>query len=311
MTVRILLIGSRGQIGWELRRALLPIGELLTPERSALDLSDKTRTRSIIREIQPDLIVNAAAYTAVDGAEREPQLAMAINGVAPRVLAEEADRLGSALIHYSTDYVFDGKKGKPYTEKDPPNPLNVYGESKLAGEAAIQEVGGAFLIIRTSWVYGHRRQNFLLSMAKLARERRTIRIVDDQVGCPTWSKVVAEATCEILGWMGSRGPSLRDSIENEKGIYHYAAAGETSWYGFAEAVLQSDPNRGEHIVEELIPVSSLEYGAEATRPANSVLATERTRNLIGIRPQHWRIQLRSCWDANQENDELHEDIISA
>ena len=223
---RILLTGKNGQVGWELQRTLAPLGEVVVLDRRQLDLSDPDQIRERVREISPDLIVNAAAYTAVDRAEAEPEPAMAVNGTAPGLLAEEAKRIGAAIIHYSTDYVFDGAKTTPYTEEDAPNPLNVYGRTKLAGEQAVQAAGVPHLILRTSWVYGMRGKNFLLTILRLAREREELKIVDDQIGAPTWSRTIAEATAQIL-------TSGAWPVSGASGIYHLTASGSTSWYGFA------------------------------------------------------------------------------
>ena len=186
--MKILLTGKNGQVGWELQRTLAPLGEVVAVDRQALDLANPDAIRALIREVKPALIVNPAAYTAVDKAESEPELAMAVNGIAPGIMAEEAKRLGAAMIHYSTDYVFDGTQTSPYTEKDRPNPGNVYGKTKLAGEQAIQAVGVPHLILRTSWVYGSRGRNFLLTILRLAQERDELKIVDDQIGAPTSSR---------------------------------------------------------------------------------------------------------------------------
>ena len=211
--MRILVTGANGQVGWELQRTLQTLGDVVACDRGTLDLSDPDSIRGKVREIRPDVIVNAGAYTAVDRAESEPELAMAVNGVAPGVLAEEAKQLGALLLHYSTDYVFDGTKAEPYLESDAPNPVSVYGSSKLAGEKAVEAVGGAYLIFRTSWVYGGRGKNFLLTMLRLAGEREELRVVDDQFGAPTWCRTIAEATAQVVaklspagtGRIGSRG----------------------------------------------------------------------------------------------------------
>ena len=195
---KILLTGKNGQVGWELERSLQPLGQVIAFDRSGLDLASPDSIRAVIREVKPELIVNPAAYTAVDKAESEPDLAMAVNGVAPGIIAEEAKRLGAALIHYSTDYVFDGTKAEPYTEDDVPKPINVYGKTKLAGEQAVQAIGVPHLIFRTSWVYGMRGKNFLLTILRMAKEKDELRIVDDQFGAPTWSRMIAETTAQVL-----------------------------------------------------------------------------------------------------------------
>lgn len=214
---KILLTGSNGQVGWELQRTLATLGEVIALDRHGMDLVSPDSIRRTIREIKPSLIVNAAAYTAVDKAEFEPELAMAINGIVPGILAEEAKRLGDAVIHYSTDYVFDGSKNTPYTEEGAPNPLNVYGKTKLAGEQAIQAVGTPHLIFRTSWVYGARGKNFLLTILRLVRERDEIKVVNDQIGVPTWSRVIAQSTAHILTHVSCHEKVLQDY----SCIYHY------------------------------------------------------------------------------------------
>ena len=196
--LKILLLGKNGQVGWELHRTLSPLGEVIATDRRDLDITDFHRVRETIHTIRPRVIVNATAYTAVDRAEDEPELAMLINGTAPGVLAEEAKKCGALLVHYSTDYVFDGTKKEPYTEEDTPNPLNVYGRTKLKGEEAIQSVDGNYLIFRTSWVYGERGHNFYLTIRRLAKEKEEISVVDDQIGAPTWCRTIAENTTFIL-----------------------------------------------------------------------------------------------------------------
>src|SRR5688572_30739222 len=232
---RVLLAGRGGQLGWELQRALAPLGGLLALDRAGMDLADPDSIHRAIADARPEVIVNAAAYTAVDKAESEPESAMRVNGVAPGIIAEEAARIGALVVHYSTDYVFDGAKDAPYREDDPAAPLSVYGRTKLAGEEAVRAAGGPHLIFRTSWVYAARGSNFLLTMLKLARERRELRIVDDQVGAPTWARSIAELTAQALGVDGAGpGPARQRS-----GTYHLAAAGAVSWYGFAHAIFRA------------------------------------------------------------------------
>lgn len=258
------------------------MGELIALGRDELDLSRPEALRDTIRRLRPDLIVNAAAYTAVDKAESEPQLAMAVNGMAPRVMAEEAARLGAALVHYSTDYVFDGAKATPYTEDDIPNPRSVYGSSKLEGERGIRESGAQHLILRTSWVYGTRGNNFLLTMLRLAGEREELRIVHDQTGAPTWSRMIAEATVQILE---------RDSFAQASGIYHLTAAGQTSWFGFTQAImdiLRPQP------MPRLVPITTAEYPTPAKRPFNSVLSNQKLYDTFGLALPDWADSLRTC-----------------
>jgi dTDP-4-dehydrorhamnose reductase len=285
---RILLLGKNGQVGWELQRALLPLGAVIALDRRQLDLSDPDRVRAVLRETEPDLIVNAAAYTAVDRAEEEPELAMAVNGVAPGILAEEAERQHAALIHYSTAHVFDGEGTVPYTEKHEPNPPNAYGKTKLAGERAIQNTGVPHLILRTGWVYGMRGKNFLLTILRLARERKELKVVDDQIGTPTWCRAIAEATAQILAQ--SKG-DFADLLGEHGGLYHLTAGGETSWYGFARAIVELDPNRAEQILEGLKPIPTSEYPTPARRPAYLTLENEELNRRFGLKLPDWRTQL--------------------
>lgn len=278
---RILLIGKNGQVGWELNRTLLPLGEITAVDYPEIDLAKPDQIRNLVREVKPDLIVNAAAYTAVDQAEDEPELATAVNGTAPGILAEEAKRIGAVLVHYSTDYVFDGKKRTPYTEEDEPNPLNVYGKTKLAGERAIQAVGADHLIFRTSWVYGMRGKNFLLTMLKLAEEQNEIRVVDDQVGTPNWSRWIAEATAFVLG----QGPG---KIRERAGIYHLSCTGETSWCGFAREIMKmSDINK-----IRVTPIKTVEYPTKAVRPTRSVLNCNKLKSEFEVHLCLWHSCLR-------------------
>ena len=273
--MRILLTGRNGQVGWELSRALGSLGELLALDRGELDLADEAAIRRVVREVQPTVIVNAAAYTAVDRAETEPEIATRINAVAPGMLAKEARRSGALLVHYSTDYVFDGEKSTPYREDDPPRPLNAYGRSKLEGEAAIQASGCRHLILRTSWLYSDRGHNFLRTMLRLARERSELRVVDDQIGAPTSAIALARATAEIL-----REPRA-------EGVLHMSAAGRTSWHGFAEAIVESVG-----LPARVVAIRSQDYPSAARRPRNSLLDNTRLEQAFGIALEDWRAQLR-------------------
>lgn len=273
--MRILLTGRSGQLGWELERALSPLGEMVALDRAGLDLADPDRIRSVLRELQPGLIVNAAAYTAVDRAESEPEAAFAINERAPGILAEEARRLGALLIHYSTDYVFDGTKTVPYSEEDTPGPLNVYGASKLEGERAIAASGARHWIFRTSWVYAPRGKNFFLTVLRLAREGMPLRVVADQFGAPTSAAMLARATAQALSTQAP--PS---------GLYHMSAAGRTSWHGFACAIL-----REFGIADPVTAIAAAEYPTPAKRPANSLLGTGRLAASFGIRMPSWEAGL--------------------
>jgi dTDP-4-dehydrorhamnose reductase len=283
---KILLTGKNGQVGWELQRTLAPLGEVVAVGRQVLDLSNPDSIRATIREIKPDLIVNPAAYTAVDMAESEPDLAMAINGVAPGIMAEEARKLGAALIHYSTDYVFDGRKTAPYTEDDAPNPINVYGKTKLVGEDAIRAAGIPHLILRTSWVYGTRGKNFLLTIRRLAQERDELKIVDDQIGAPTWSRMIAEATGQITA-------QLRSDLMDVSGTYNLTAGGQTSWHGFTREIL-----RNMQLATKLTPIPSTAYPLPAARPRYSILSGNKLSTTFGLRLPTWNTSLALCIARN-------------
>jgi dTDP-4-dehydrorhamnose reductase len=288
---KILLTGKNGQVGWELQRTLASLGDVVAVGHPEMDLADPDSVRKVIREVRPGLIVNAAAYTAVDKAESEPDLAMAVNGVAPGVMAEEAKRLNAAIIHYSTDYVFDGAKVSPYAEDDAPNPLNVYGRTKLAGERAIHAAGAPHLILRTSWVFGARGHNFLLTMLRLSKERDEMKIVNDQYGAPTWSRMLAEVTSQIV--TQSFSPLCRQAalIQDVSGIYHTASAGSTSWHGFASKILESVPG---HAPPKLVPIPTSGYPLPATRPRNSCLSNEKLMHTYGLTIPSWEESLALC-----------------
>jgi dTDP-4-dehydrorhamnose reductase len=289
----ILLIGPSGQIGWELKQTLATLGPVHTLDRPALDLASAESIRRALRETAPGLIVNAGAYTAVDQAESEPDLAQAVNGTAPGILAEEAKRLGAALVHYSTDYVFDGRNTRPYREDDATGPVNAYGRSKLAGEQAIAAVGGAYLILRTAWVYSLRGNNFLTTIRRLAAEREELRVVDDQRGAPTWAGGIAEATALILTRCNA-GSDPGELLE-KRGLYHLTAAGETTWFGFAEAIVAEMHAAGEHVsAKGLTAIATADYPMPAQRPAWSVLDCGKTRDAFGVALPHWHDQLGLC-----------------
>lgn len=290
--MKILLLGKNGQVGWELRHTLAPLGDITALDKEDLDLTDFAATRGCIREVKPDLIVNAAAYTAVDRAESEPDLAMAVNGELPGVLAEEALKIKCGLIHYSTDYVFDGTKEAPYLETDVPAPQNIYGQSKLAGENNIRESGAAHLILRTSWVYGSRGANFFLTMLRLARQMEEIRVVNDQIGAPTWCRMIAEATALII----ARGlPEIHDFLTAYSGIYNMTAAGRTSWYDFTKAILAADPFRQEQICQKVKPIPTKEYPTPAARPRFSVLSNHKLGESFNINLPDWHSQLQAVF----------------
>jgi dTDP-4-dehydrorhamnose reductase len=280
---RLLLLGGSGQIGWELRRTLAPLAEVIAPSRAECDLSELNGLKEFVRGVRPEVLVNAAAFTAVDDAESDVGAATKVNAEAPGVLAEEAARVGALLVHYSTDYVFDGSAAKPYREEDLTHPLNVYGATKLAGEEAIAAVGGRHVILRTSWVYGLRGRNFLRTVRRLAREREEVRIVNDQIGAPTWSRLIAEGTAQML--------ANADHVEPLPGVYHFAAGGETSWHGFASAILSGDPDRALHRCARVTPIPTADYPTPARRPRYSVLDSGRAARELGIRLPSWEIQL--------------------
>ncbi|MBL0122183.1 MAG: dTDP-4-dehydrorhamnose reductase [Betaproteobacteria bacterium] len=285
---RILITGREGQLGWELARAFAPLGEVFAFDRVGLDLSMPDAIRARCREVSPSLILNAGGYTAVDKAESEPELARLINGDAPGILAEEANRLGAPLIHYSTDYVFDGNATIPYQEDDATAPQSVYGRTKLAGEQAVTAVAKSHLVLRTSWLYGNRRQNFFLTMLRLAHERDELRVVADQIGTPTWVRPVSEATAQCV-----TATSTAARISIPSGIYHLTAAGHTSWHGFASAILEStsdEPRRATRAVA----ISTADYPTPAKRPAYSVLSLAKLQLASGITPDDWRVQLAGC-----------------
>jgi dTDP-4-dehydrorhamnose reductase len=281
---KILVFGRIGQLGWELRHKLVCLGQLIQVDYPEIDFCNHDSIRGAVRAAEPAVIVNAAAYTAVDKAESEPEMAMAINGTAPGVLAEEAKRLGSILVHYSTDYVFDGTKEGAYAETDAPNPLSVYGRTKLAGDRAIEAAGGEYMILRTSWVYGARGSNFLLTMLRLARERAELRIVDDQFGAPTTSECIAQATAHILAQVLAPGSG---GLRGRSGVYNLTSTGETSWLGFARALLTASAERCGFTVPNLIPIATSDYPTAAKRPANSRLRCRRVEETFGVIMPDW------------------------
>ena len=281
----ILVLGRSGQVGTALTQSLQGLGELIALDRAQLDLTNPDAIRTTLREIQPQIVINAAAYTAVDAAESDQAMAFQINAVAPRVMAEESERLGAALIHYSTDYVFDGGKQGAWMEDDATAPLSVYGRSKLAGEQAITDVGGTHLILRTSWVYGLHGKNFLLTMLKLAESRDSLAIVDDQIGAPTWALTIADATSAIIRDAGE--PAQLAALS---GIYHICAGGHTSWFGFAQAIFSHASVQRK---PQLRPITTAEYPTPAQRPHNSILNTDKFRRSFGDLPT-WDDALQTC-----------------
>ncbi|MFN2197131.1 MAG: dTDP-4-dehydrorhamnose reductase [Anaerolineales bacterium] len=290
MTMKILLIGKFGQLGWELHRTLLPLGEVTALDYPEINLAEPEQLRSLVRNLSPQVIVNAAAYTAVDQAEREPELAYAINSSAPAVLAEEANALDAVMIHYSTDYVFDGEKRSPYDENDPTNPINVYGESKLAGEQSVLEMAAAGLVFRTSWVYSLRRGSFVTKVLEWSRQHEVLRVVSDQVSKPTWCRSLAEATVQVLA-KSSRDGHPADWIRTHRGLYHLADNGAASRYEWAQAILAFDPEAGQQRTRQIEPAQTSEFPAPASRPLYSVLNCTKFEQTFGLHMPDWRTSL--------------------
>jgi dTDP-4-dehydrorhamnose reductase len=307
MKPTILLTGRTGQLGSELGRLLPKLGQVIAPGRTQLDLREPEQIRKIMRDANPQLVINAAAYTAVDAAETDEANALAVNAEAPRLLAEEAKKIGALLVHFSTDYVFDGSKETPYVETDAPNPLNAYGKTKLAGEEAIRNSGVAHLIFRTSWVYAMHGRNFLLTILRLATEREELKVVADQVGAPTCAFDLAEATIRILAGMIAGEKSQHPSSE-VSGTYHMTAAGQATWFEFANAILEeagrapknlpwlaSAPKGRSRMARRVVPISTEEFRSPALRPAYSILSNARLKQVFGVTLPDWRTQLQSCF----------------
>ncbi|MFJ2991680.1 dTDP-4-dehydrorhamnose reductase [Pandoraea sp. NPDC087047] len=291
MARRILLTGATGQVGWELARCLQGMGDVHAPGRNEMDLLDTDSVVRTLRDFAPDLIINPAAYTAVDRAETDEAAAYQVNAVVPGIMAEAAKRLGALVVHYSTDYVFDGTSSTPYREDEPTNPRNAYGRTKLAGEAAIAASGANHLVLRTSWVYGTRGANFLLTVQRLARERDELRIVADQHGAPTWCRTIAELTSQVLVQGLCETGIDADFWRERGGLYHLTAAGQTTWHGFTEAILDlSAPERRPNVVA--IPTSA--YPLPAKRPAYSILDNDKLARTFGVRAPDWRDALQLC-----------------
>ncbi|XHL96800.1 MAG: dTDP-4-dehydrorhamnose reductase [Microcoleus anatoxicus] len=282
--MKILLTGGSGQLAQELQPILLYSGEVIAVDRARLDLSQPETIRQAIAEIQPHLVVNAGAYTAVDKAETEPELAQAVNGIAPGIIAEECEKLGATLIHISTDYVFDGSQGYPYRETDSTNPLGSYGKSKLAGEEAIRQAGNRHIIIRTAWVYGNGgKGNFVKTMLRLGKDREEIRVVADQIGSPTWTGDLAAAISQII-------PQIQPEIF---GTYQYTNSGVCSWYDLAIAIFEEAEKLGFPLkIKRVIPITTAEYPTPAKRPAFSVLSPVKISGILGTYPPYWRESLR-------------------
>ncbi|MEM7018914.1 MAG: dTDP-4-dehydrorhamnose reductase [Pseudomonadota bacterium] len=288
---KILLIGAQGQVGTELSRTLQPIGDVVPVDIAGtpltIDLGDHASIGTIVRRVNPSIIVNAAAYTAVDQAEQEPGIAQTINADAPGILAEEAKTHGALMVHYSTDYVYDGTKPEPFVETDTPDPQNVYGKTKLAGDEAIAAAGCDYFIFRTSWVYGLYGRNFLLTMQKLAREQDKLQIVSDQIGGPTWSRMIAETTAQVLGQLNS--PLCDRDASELSGVYHLTCGGKASWYDFAKAIVDNEENP-----PAVEPIATADYPVPAKRPLNSLLSNDKLAETFGLRLPDWDTALALC-----------------
>ena len=297
MLPNFLVLGCRGQVGWELMRTLQPLGRVTGVDYPDLDLTRPESVRPWLDQTRPDVVINAAAYTAVDRAEAEPERARSLNAVAPALLAEETCRLGAWLVHYSTDYVFDGTKPTAYAEDDPPAPLNVYGRSKLAGDQAVMAAGGRYLIFRLCWVYGGRGQNFLRTMLRLFTTREEVRVVNDQWGAPTWSRHIAETTALAL----ARLLHAPDPVAY-CGVYHLAAAGVTTWHGFARAIWERVP-ASVRCCREVVPITTAEYPTPARRPVRAVLDGGKLERVFGLRLPDWETGLRQVLESPIEGFE--------
>jgi dTDP-4-dehydrorhamnose reductase len=299
MTLRILITGATGQIGWQLQRTLAPLGDIVACSRDQLDLSHPDAAAKFVHEFAPAVVVNAAAYTPVDKAESEPELAHTVNAVTPGRIARELAQSRGLLVHYSTDYIFDGAKSAPYEEDDPTGPLNIYGQTKLAGEQSIAGSGCAYVILRTTWVYDTRGKNFLRTVLRLAREKEELRMVGDQYGAPTWARIIAESTAQIV----SRSIQRRNAGWGIGGVFHLTAAGETTWAGFARRILEEyealaewPADTGEFgsplTAKRVVPITTDQYQTPARRPRNSVLSNAKLLATFGLQLPDWETQLR-------------------
>jgi len=287
--MNIVLIGKNGQLGWEIQRSLSPLGKVTALGRDQLNVSDYKAVQSILKELKPNLIINATAYTEVDRAETEIELATKINSVAPGIMAEIAHNTHAVFIHYSTDYVFDGQKTTPYIEEDQTNPLNIYGKSKLMGEENIKQVGDAYFIFRTSWVYSLRGNSFVNKVLGWSRKSQNLKIVSNQVGSPTWARLLAETTSLVIATCTM---DLLDNVRERRGVYHLAGSGYTSRYQWAQRILANDPNRAEQLVQTVEPVPSEEFPTPATRPMFSALNCEKIEKIFKLRLPDWEESLR-------------------
>ncbi len=292
--LRILLIGRHGKVGWELERALAPLGYLAAYDRPDFDLARADDIHAAMERERPHVVINAAAYTAVDRAEEQPEMARAVNGVAPGILAEEAARLGAAIIHYSSDYVFDGAKSVPYTEEDSPRPLGVYGQTKLEGEMAVEAAGGAYLIVRTSWVYGLRGESYLRKVMHWANTQREVRVPAGEVGSPTWCRMVAEGTAHMIASSGSR---VVPYFKERRGIYHLAGSGFATRLEWARAILANDPRREERREVKIVEAPAAEFASPARRPAFSALDCGKIAEVFSVHLPPWEWALERALES--------------
>ena len=295
MKPRILLLGNTGQLGWELDRTLRIHGEVTAVDYPEINYLELDSLREFVLRVRPDIIYNAVAYTAVDRAETEKDFARSVNEAGPKLLAELAKQMGSILIHYSTDYVFDGNKGKPYQEEDDVCPINVYGKTKLEGERAVQRVGGDYLIFRTSCVYSLRRDSFVTKVLSWSRKHEVIRIVSDQVGNPTWARMLAEISSQILGGLDSK--DVKDWLREKSGLYHLAGDGMASRYDWAKSILEHDLQKGEQVVKDVLPAKSEEFSTAAERPKLSALDCTRFKTVFGVALPDWKTALKLAMES--------------
>jgi len=286
--MKIVLIGKNGQLGWEFQRTLPSLGEVISFGHNELDVSDHQAVLNTLKDIKPNLIINTSAYTEVDLAETQIELATKINAFAPGVMAEAARKINAVFIHYSTDYVFDGKNKTPYTEAEPTNPLNIYGKSKLTGEESIRQSGGAYLILRTSWVYSLRGNSFVNKVLGWSRKNKTLKIVSDQISCPTWAGTLTEITTRAIAMNKT---NFFDYIRDRRGIYHLAGSGYTSRYEWAKMILACDPNRTEQLAQTIEPVSSEEFPTQAVRPHFTALSCGHFEKTFGLQLPNWTASL--------------------
>jgi dTDP-4-dehydrorhamnose reductase len=293
----ILQIGTKGQVGWELLRTCAPLGNIVALDYPDVDLSDSDGLRKLVNEVKPQIIINAAAYTNVDKAESEVALARAINATGPAVLAEEAKKLKAVLLHYSTDYVFDGSKGSSYLESDPTNPLNVYGQTKLEGEQAIEASGCVNLVLRTSWVYSMRQGGFVTKVLQWARQQEVMRVVDDQISSPTSARMLAEISALILA---QGREDVYGYLQDKGGLFHCAGGGSCSRFEWAQAILELDPKKEEQIVQRLEPAKSSEFPTPAKRPMLSVLSCDKMVRTFNLNQPEWQLEVRSVIDVHKK-----------